>query len=63
VLLRLERRYRVDDTGHDERLGQSEPWDPVAAVGVLGFVAVPGPALRAALIRARGASSGGGGGE
>jgi uncharacterized protein (TIGR04222 family) len=63
VLLRLERRYRVDDTGHDKRLGQAEPWDPVAAVGVLGFVAVPGPALRAALIRARGASSGGGGGE
>ena len=56
VLRRLEKRYRVDDIDHERYLGQGavEPWDPVAAVGVLGFAAVPSPGLRAALIRSRG---------
>lgn len=68
VLRRLQKRYRVDDIDHEkylrqetERRGAVEPWDPVAAVGVLGFAAIPSPTLRAALIRSRGASSGGAG--
>lgn len=56
VLRRLEKRYRVDDIDHERYLRQTavEPWDPVAAVGVVGFSAVPSPDLRAALIRSRG---------
>lgn len=50
VLHRLEQRYRVNDTGHAKHLERErkhgreiEPWDPVAAVGVLGFIAIPAP--------------------
>jgi uncharacterized protein (TIGR04222 family) len=65
VLHRLEQRYRVDDVAHETYLRQlrargraPEPWDPLTAVGVLGFVAVPSPDLRAALLSSLGAASG-----
>lgn len=69
VLRRLEKRYRINDTGHEKHLERErkhgreiEPWDPVAAVGVLGFIAIPSPTLRKALFKSRGPTSGGDGG-